>query len=507
MSITYSIEVMNGISLVPLTRDTIRTIRRVALLRGCYSFAWSQSNPACALLCDLEYQEEGESETFLGVYLAPLQGDSKSSFLQLDDFFDEATRTKTGCFIWPAGLREPSVCEDLLNHEFVTAETGNSASELWLPVKEDTAEWSFAASPGAPLVAVGRCDSWESWNPVEFWDTKTKQKLHIIKNEKPVSAATPKYNIAFNANGSLLYFVNGLESTIEIWGIAEGASDDSMQSGGAHMLNAKLLQFPISTAQYRRLMWGDKSFTCLDDPEYWQIVPCYVVARCPICSADYTEQLDTYTLRNWVYPESGGSFFIDQGVRRCEHFLIAHHFINLNGLEPVISSLELRGRKQLRAEKPHVMPMLLTGEGECRAVMHSLPICRIEGNEFVPRYSVYMISYYAPPQFHKRLLDRLRRHNADRHGMGLITWPFENDNAETWYDLQSWVDKERLSWLEPDNPELPLITGPAEKFPYGDIVGRTKPYSVTVPPIVIKTPKIIKWLEAFWNRSSSPKKK
>lgn len=271
------------------------------------------------------------------------------------------------------------------------------------------------------------------------------------------------------------------------------------------MLNESLLRFPATTAQYRRLMWGDKSYTYLNDPEYWQIVPCYVVARCPICSADYTEQLDTYTLRNWPYPEMGGSFFISQGVRRCEHFVIAHLFINLNGIEPVISSLELRGRKQLRAEKPHVMPMLLTGTGECHAVMHSLPICRIEGDEFVPRYSVFLISYYAPPQYHKRLLDRLRRHNGDRHGMGLITWPFENDNADTWYDLRSWVDKERLSWLEPDNPELPLITGPSEKFPYGGISGRTVPYIVHVPPVVYNTPKIIKWVEAALNLIQQPK--
>ena len=273
------------------------------------------------------------------------------------------------------------------------------------------------------------------------------------------------------------------------------------------MLNEKLLQFPISTAQYRRLMWGDKDYIYSEDSEYWRIVPWYVVARCPICSADYTEQLDTFTLRNWVNPEAGDGFFTSLGVRRCEHFLIAHHFINLNGFVPVISSLELRWHKRLHAEKPHIMPMLLTGDGECQAVMHSLPICRIEGNEFVPRYFVYLISYYAPPQYHKRLLDRLRSHNANRHGMGLITWPFENDNADTWYDLQEWVAMGRLSWLEPDNPELPLVTGPAEQFPYGDIVGRTKPYSVTVPLIVIKTPKIIKWLEAALNLFSSPQKK
>jgi hypothetical protein len=46
MGITYSIEVMKGISLIPLTKDTIHNIRIVALLQGIYSFAWSQTDPA-----------------------------------------------------------------------------------------------------------------------------------------------------------------------------------------------------------------------------------------------------------------------------------------------------------------------------------------------------------------------------------------------------------------------------------------------------------------------------
>ena len=223
---TYSIEVVNGISLAPLTRDTIRTIRNVVTLRGHYSFAWSTSNPGYVLLFDHEFQRNGESKTVLGISLAPWQSDAVSSNLDLLPYFDgkfeDNQRTKTGNFTWLAGSSEPSVCMDLLDHPFAIYENeyfdNTAACELGLPAKEGTVKWSFTVSPESPLAAVGRCNSWESWNPVEFWDTELRQLLHVIKDEKTMSAATPKYGIAFNINGSLLYIENGYESTYEIWG-------------------------------------------------------------------------------------------------------------------------------------------------------------------------------------------------------------------------------------------------------------------------------------------------
>lgn len=237
---TYAIEVVNGISLAPLTRDSIRNIRKVVSLQGHYSFAWSMSNPEYALLCDLEFQKNGESETSMGISLAPWQGGTCNSSLQLECFFDgvlhDNKRTKTGNFNWMAGSSEPSVCKELLSHPFTISETryfdNAAACELGLPAKMDTVKWSLTVSPESPLAAVGRCHSWESWNPVEFWDTELRQQLHVIKDEKTTSAATPNYGISFNINGSLLYINNGYVSTCEIWGIVEDTFDDSMGNGG-----------------------------------------------------------------------------------------------------------------------------------------------------------------------------------------------------------------------------------------------------------------------------------
>jgi hypothetical protein len=221
MGITYSIEVMNGISLLPLTRDTIRQIRRVAFIRGYYTFLWSIVDPAYAMLCDLRYKEDNPSETYLGIRLEACAGDIMQSPVSLADHFGNA-RTRIGVFQWQAGAPQISVCLDLLTHPFAMTPyrpfDNAAADELGLPRKKGNIDWSFAIHPDSSLVAVARCHSWECCNPVELWDSATGRLLHTIKDEKTASAATPKYDIAFNANGSLLYFSNGYESSYEIWG-------------------------------------------------------------------------------------------------------------------------------------------------------------------------------------------------------------------------------------------------------------------------------------------------
>jgi hypothetical protein len=59
----------------------------------------------------------------------------------------------------------------------------------------------------------------------------------------------------------------------------------------------------------------------------------------------------------------------------------------------------------------------------------------------------------------------------------LLTFPPRSD-YEDWYDLEKWVKAGKLSWIEPENPEMELVSGPPEAFPYKNLEGRKRPYKV-----------------------------
>lgn len=254
--------------------------------------------------------------------------------------------------------------------------------------------------------------------------------------------------------------------------------------------NLKHLQILTTPSEYlavwRELEKGRKKVMDMSEA-YWQQIPRYLIARCPLCGGKYEESLDTYTLRRWVRAAMGDYvFWHGSAPSRCEHFVRAHHFINLNGLMPSISPSELDWSKMLSSEVPHVMANLLTDDVESYVVMHALPICRIEGNQFVPRYSLYMLTYYAPESNIEPLLDRLRHYEPDECKVELLARPPGGPEGETWWDLPRWVKAKKLLWLDPDDTDLPLRAGPIEAFPYSNIDGRKEPYFDNVPPIKLR---------------------
>lgn len=244
--------------------------------------------------------------------------------------------------------------------------------------------------------------------------------------------------------------------------------------------------------------------------EYWGRLPSYLVARCPICGGAYTESLDTHSLVGW-HPHPDRWDFVYTSRRKrlddteeqkrleqiiegtaqpdqfwaatfeatpqrvdCSHFVAVQYFINLHGVLP--KEVQYFSNQ---SEVPFVMPVFLPEDIESYAVMHSLPICRIEKERFVPRYSLYLLTYYsAKPQ---KLWER-RRAEFTRgdpfHFPKMYTWrTIQLGNlAEAW-DLPSWVAKGKLLWLDLDHPNLPLKTGPVEDFPYGNIEGIRRSYT------------------------------
>ncbi len=247
------------------------------------------------------------------------------------------------------------------------------------------------------------------------------------------------------------------------------------------LFNLTHLQVKLTPEAYGALWPTDRSMrhAIFMDDDYWQNLPRYLIARCPLCGHEYQENLDTYTLFKWNRAANGKHVFHDKGNSvHCEHFVRVHHFINFNGIEPKEKGFEILG-----CEVPHLMQTLLPDDVGSWAVMHALPICRMEEEGFVPQYTVYMLTYYAGAQDVEVLMDRLRKTSPHWEAF----YPPSRQSGELWWDLTHWVREGRLFWLAPDLADLPIQRDGDAAFPYGEIQGRREPYhfsyrSGSLPP-------------------------
>jgi hypothetical protein len=95
------------------------------------------------------------------------------------------------------------------------------------------------------------------------------------------------------------------------------------------------------------------------------------------------------------------------------------------------------------------------------AVIHSLPVGRYDDVEPQPHYTAYFVSYFTDVD--RRTFDRVMQPAYEAYGRVLYDW------AD--YGLMKWVQREKLFWLDPNDPDLPLRNKPASDFPYGDVKG------------------------------------
>ncbi len=158
--------------------------------------------------------------------------------------------------------------------------------------------------------------------------------------------------------------------------------------------------------------------------------------------------------------------------RHCPHFVAVETFVNLNGWLPV----ETRSYTSL-LDVPFVMPVFLPDDIESYAVMHSLPICRMENGAFVPRYAAYMLTYYSTTpsalwyrREHDPAVAEAYVQDPEYEGAKLNSCFDAQENPE-WLKLRLWVERGKLKWLDPSSPDLRLRQGPPEAFPYADIKG------------------------------------
>jgi len=202
--------------------------------------------------------------------------------------------------------------------------------------------------------------------------------------------------------------------------------------------------------------------------EYFRRLPIQPIAQCPYCGSYILQPVDIFSLIGF-YPllniddlYHGIPWCADRlslKWQHCEHFIITTFSVNLHNLTPDDPpSWMLRRRWITMHSAPRVMVWPLIAH-QTSAVIHALPIGRLDDLEPMHRYTIYFVSYFGGSTT-----------NLYTEAMWVPTDLGGPATEGVYYDLDliKWVKAGRLFWLDPDNPEL-LMRGPAEAFPYANI--------------------------------------
>lgn len=226
------------------------------------------------------------------------------------------------------------------------------------------------------------------------------------------------------------------------------------------MYNQHLLKIERTVAAYQAILQEKSDARSIP---WREKAPIYLLATCPFCLQPNTEKMDTHSLRGWWFNFAGGD--IGRKVFRCDHFALTEAFVHFHNQEPA----GLWG--EYPAEVPHVIGYVLE-EGLAQAVIHAVPICRIEQEQFIPAYTAFLVTYFAR-QNPKQVRERVIKFNIDYVEAGLaIEIINPPEGYEHWYDLAAYVARGELWWVDASDPALPIRTHDVAAFPYQDIHGR-----------------------------------
>jgi len=244
----------------------------------------------------------------------------------------------------------------------------------------------------------------------------------------------------------------------------------------------QLLQHQVTALEYQQIV--QKYLTSTGSlrgfnrgTDYWQMLPSYLFARCPLCQEQWQEQIDVYSLLGWSSTHTAlGCTVYDFPNRRpkherdpihngCLHCTSVHLFLSLHGNLPV----EIPYLANNTGEVPRITRWALPDDIESYVIIHALPICRIETEQFIPSYTLFIMTYFSvDPQ------EIIRRHYAIEAERGKgdreyypagLDRPDMRSLAEPYYDLQTWATQGRLGYLDFTDPDLALRIGSGNKLP------------------------------------------
>jgi hypothetical protein len=198
---------------------------------------------------------------------------------------------------------------------------------------------------------------------------------------------------------------------------------------------------------------------------YGYRMPLRLHGRCPFCAEPVYWKIDLFDLAGpwWSWP------FVprEYKVPTCEHVLCVDGALNLEGHTPEEVTGGRSRRINIAAEVPFVKPRMLE-LGNVIAVVHRIPE-KIGGC-----YTGYPIVYFGNP-----------RPSLSEGSLGWACTEFHNERG-MWniiydvqdYDLDTWIAAGKLCWLDPDDPEHPLVCGPPPAYPFRDLPGRRASYCI-----------------------------
>ena len=110
---------------------------------------------------------------------------------------------------------------------------------------------------------------------------------------------------------------------------------------------------------------------------------------------------------------------------------------------------------------PFITQRMFAGDAPSFALLNAFPLCRIEDDRFVPRYTLTILSYFNPQP---RLV--IQRHYEEelKFGRGdpdFYPRNFPNPSREaacnSMYDLQSYAEKGVLGYIDLEKEDSPII--------------------------------------------------
>jgi hypothetical protein len=201
--------------------------------------------------------------------------------------------------------------------------------------------------------------------------------------------------------------------------------------------------------------------------EYRSRLPIQLLAQCPYCDTYILQPVDVFSLLGLHSNYKAIEVFygheawhkVSPFKQICPHALCATVSVNLNGRTPDDLAPWLHGAKLLMlhtAPRVIIWPLLARYTS---AVIHSLPIGRLDDEAPSHHYTMYIATYFV-------------REDSNLHTPELWV-PNEFGQPATgavWFDvdLLKWVQAGRLFWMDPENI-FHLIQGPPESFPYTGI--------------------------------------
>lgn len=149
-------------------------------------------------------------------------------------------------------------------------------------------------------------------------------------------------------------------------------------------------------------------------------------------------------------------------MSRCPHFMGVQRFVHLHQVPLAEADIF----NCACGELPYLTPDFFREGFATYAVLHALPICRIEHEEFIPRYTLFLITYFTENKGAirtQRMAITLEDSPDSPYPDPFDPAPPRPDYIQTHpqspYNLAAWAERGQLGWLDITQPDLPLTIG------------------------------------------------